>query len=56
MNALETKLTFDARRGRAYHLHLAKDCREAARRNPQFTRPLRAKMRLHALQARGKIS
>lgn len=54
--ALQEKLTFDHRRLRAVNVRLAISCREAARRHPEIARPLRAKMRMHALQARGRLA
>lgn len=49
------KLTFDEQRRRSYHTRIAVSCRDAARQHPEHVRQLRSKMRLHALQARGKI-
>lgn len=49
-------LSFDEQRRREVNNRMAVNCREAARLNPAIARPLRAKMRMHALQARGRLT
>lgn len=51
---LTEKLTFDDRRLRSMHLRIAISCRVVAKNYPEHAKPLRAKMRQHALQARRK--
>ena len=49
---LHHKLTFDELQARRLQVSIAINCREAARRYPALARPLREKMRAHALQLR----
>jgi hypothetical protein len=50
---LRQKLLFDDSARRSFHLRIAVSCRDVARLHPPLARPLRAKMRSHALQSRG---
>jgi hypothetical protein len=50
------KLTFDLSRLAAAQLRLAISCRTAATLHPTYRPHLRAKMRHHALAARGKTA
>ncbi len=56
VSVLTQKLTFDERRFAALHLRIARNCRDAAKTTPAHARALRAKMRSHALSARGRAA